>query len=125
MLREEIQEVEQAIEGGVLHNVLAESVDILYLTLNLLQESVAAFLLKHDDNMKKQHETVAHLTWTRNVHTKSCNSTDAEIEYTVSRTAGGKRLLYSKGKLAKPCDHVLSDLSVVIKETSKNVSGSV
>ena len=104
--------------------------DILYLALNLLQECgleqamEPAFLMKHDDNMKKQHETVAHLMWTRNVHTKSCNSTDAEMEYTVSRTAGGKWLLYSKGKLVKLYDYVPSDFSVVVQELSKNVSGS-
>ena len=39
MLREEVQEVEEADRReGVLHDVLAESIDILYLTFNLLQE---------------------------------------------------------------------------------------
>ena len=77
MLREEVQEVEEAITGGVLHEVLAESIDILYLTFNLLQECgleraiEPAFLMKHEDNMKKQHETVTHLAWTRNVYTQS------------------------------------------------------
>ena len=69
MLREEVQEVEMAIDSGVLHEVLAESIDILYVTFNLLQECgleraiEPAFLMKHEDNMKKQHETVAHLAW--------------------------------------------------------------
>ena len=38
MLREEVQEVEQAIASGVLRDVLAELVDVLYLALNLGQE---------------------------------------------------------------------------------------
>ena len=80
--------------------------------------------MKHDDNVKRQHETVAHMTWTRNVHTKSCSSTDAEMQYTVSRTMGGKWLLYSKGKLVKPCDYVPSDFSVIVQELSRDVSGS-
>ena len=59
MLREEIQEVEQAMDEGVLHDVLAESVDVLYLTFNLIQECGLeqvlgpAFLTKHGDNMWK------------------------------------------------------------------------
>ena len=74
MLREEVQEIEVAIGKGILHEVLAESVDILYLTFNLLQECgleraiEPAFVMKHEDNMKKQHETVAQLAWTRNAH---------------------------------------------------------
>ena len=81
MLREEVQEVEGAIGSGILHEVLAESIDILYLTFNLLQECgleraiEPAFLMKHEDNMKKQHETVAHLAWTRNVYTQSSGQT--------------------------------------------------
>ena len=68
------------------HEVLADSVDVLYLTLNLIQERgleqvlEPAFLMKCEANMKKQHETVAHLTWTRSVHTKCCNTTDDEME---------------------------------------------
>ena len=66
MLWEEVQEVRDAVEGGILHGVLAESIDVLYLVFNLLQECgleraiEPAFLLKHGDNMKKQHETVTH-----------------------------------------------------------------
>ena len=77
MLREEVQEVENAIDKDILHEVLAESMDVLYLTFNLLQECgleraiEPAFLMKHEDNMKKQHETVAHLAWTRNAYTQS------------------------------------------------------
>ena len=37
-MREEVQEVEQAVASGVLHDVLAESIDVLYLAFNLLQE---------------------------------------------------------------------------------------
>ena len=68
MLREEVRKVEDAVRSGLLHEVLAESVDVLYLTFNLLQECglekaiEPAFLLKHEDNMKKQHETVADLS---------------------------------------------------------------
>ena len=64
MLREEVREVEQAIASGILHEVLAELVDVLYLRLNLGQECglerwlEAAFLMKHGDNMRKQHESV-------------------------------------------------------------------
>ena len=85
-----------------LHEVLAESIDILYLTFNLLQECglegaiEPAFLMKHEDNMKKQHETVAHLAWTRNVYTQSSGKTEAEMAFTVSRTEGGKWLYIPK-----------------------------
>ena len=57
MLREEVQEVESAVAGGILHGVLAESIDVIYLVFNLLQECgleraiEPAFLLKHEDNM--------------------------------------------------------------------------
>ena len=120
MLREEVQEVEDAINSGVLHDVLAESIDILYVTFNLLQECgleraiESAFLMKHEDNVKKQHETVAHLAWTRNVYTQSSGQTEAEMAFTVSRTEGGKWLLYSKGKLIKPYDYVPSDYSKLV-----------
>ena len=38
MLREEVQEVESAVAEGALPGVLAESIDVLYLVFNLLQE---------------------------------------------------------------------------------------
>ena len=38
MLREEVNEVEEAVSGGILPEVLAESIDVLYLAFNLLQE---------------------------------------------------------------------------------------
>ena len=41
MLREEVQEVEQAVASGVLHDVLAELVDVLH--LNLGQECIPAY----------------------------------------------------------------------------------
>ena len=44
------------------------------------------------------------------------------MEYTVSRTAGGKWLLYSKGKFVKPYDYVPSDFSVLVQEIVKNES---
>ena len=120
MLREEICEVEEAIRSGVLHDVLAELTDIVYLTLNLgqecgLQECMeAAFLLKHDDNMRKQHESVTHLSWTRTAHAKACNATEDSMNYTVSRTSMGKWLLYSNGKLIKPYDYVPGDYSQLL-----------
>ena len=121
MLREEVQEVEDAIGNGILHEVLAESIDILYLTFNLLQECgleraiEPAFLMKHEDNMKKQHETVAHLAWTRNAYAQSTGKTEAEMAFTVSRTEGGRWLLYSQGKLIKPYDYVPGDYEVIVK----------
>ena len=121
MLREEVQEVENAIDKDILHEVLAESIDVLYLTFNLLQECgleraiEPAFLLKHEDNMKKQHETVAHLAWTRNAYVQSTGKTEAEMAFTVSRTEGGRWLLYSQGKLIKPYDYVPGDYEVIIK----------
>ena len=121
MLREEVQEVEEAIASGVLHEVLAESIDILYLTFNMLQECglerafEPAFLMKHEDNMKKQHETVAHLAWTRNVCLQSTDKTEAEMAFTVSSTEGGKWLLYSQGKLVKPYDYVPGDYEALVK----------
>ena len=80
--------------------------------------------MKHGNNMKKQDETVAHLAWTRNVHTKECGSTDAAMEYTVARPEGGKWLLYSKAKLVKPYDYVASDFSVSVQDMLRNGSGS-
>ena len=56
MLLEEVREVEEAIKSGVAHEVLAELVDVIYLTLNLGQECGLqdwledAFLVKHGDN---------------------------------------------------------------------------
>ena len=38
MLREEVQEVELAVTSGVLHDVMAELEDVLYLVLNPGQE---------------------------------------------------------------------------------------
>ena len=121
MLREEVQEVENALERDRLHEVLAESIDVLYLTFNLLQECgleraiEPAFMMKHEDNMKKQHETVAHLAWTRNAYTRSKGKTEAEMAFTVSRTEGGRWLLYSQGKLIKPYDYVPGDYEVIVK----------
>ena len=121
MLREEVQEVESAVAGGILHGVLAESIDVIYLVFNLLQECgleraiEPAFLLKHEDNMKKQHETVAHLACTRKEYVQTTGKSENELAFTVSRTEGGKWLLYSQGKLIKPHDYVSSDFDSVIK----------
>ena len=58
MLREEVREVEEASASGIVRDVLAELVDVLYLTLNLGQECgleqwlEPAFLMKHGDNMR-------------------------------------------------------------------------
>ena len=85
MLREEILEVEQAIESGVVHEVLAESVDVFYLMFNLIQERGLeqtlgpAVLIEHGDNMRKQHETIPHLSWTRSAYAKSCNATENAV----------------------------------------------
>ena len=79
MLREEIRELEEAIVSGVPHDVLAELTDVLYLILNLGQECglhewmEAAFLMKHSDNMRKQHDSVTHLSWTRTAHARACH----------------------------------------------------
>ena len=130
MLWEEVQEVRDAVEGGVLHGVLAESIDVLYLVFNLLQECgleraiEPAFLLKHGDNMKKQHETVTHLACTRKEYVQATGKSEEELAFTVSRTEGGKWLLYSKGKLIKPHDYVSSDfesiLGMIATEESAN-----
>ena len=131
MLREEVQEVEDAVVGGILHEVLAESIDVLYLVFNLLQECGLeravdpAFSLKHEDNMRKQHETVAQLACTRNAYVQSTGKSEKELAFTVTRTEGGKWLLYSQGKLIKPHDYVSSDFDSVIgmlaNEESVNV----
>ena len=131
MLWEEVQEVRDAVEGGILHGVLAESIDVLYLVFNLLQECgleraiEPAFLLKHEDNMKKQHETVAHLACTRKEYVQATGKSEDELAFTVSRTEGGKWLLYSKGKLIKPHDYVSSDFDSVIRmlATEGSVNG--
>ena len=120
MLWKEVQEVKEAVEGGILHGVLAESIDVLYLVFNLLQECgleraiEPAFLLKHGDNMKKQHETVSHLACTRKEYVHATGKSEEELAFTVSRTEGGKWLLYSKGKLIKPHDYVPSDFESII-----------
>ena len=131
MLGEEIQEVRDAVEGGILHGVLAESIDVLYLVFNLLQECgleraiEPAFLLKHEDNMKKQHETVTHLACTRKEYVRTTGKSEEELAFTVSRTEGGKWLLYSKGKLIKPHDYVSSDFESIIGmiATEESVNG--
>ena len=125
MLREEISEVEEAIRSGVPHDVLAELADIIYLTLNLGQECglqewmEAAFLMKHSDNMRKQHESVTHLSWTRTAHARASNCTEESLNFTVSRTGAGKWLLYSNGKLIKPYDYVPSDYSQLLAQGAK------
>ena len=131
MLREEVQEVEDAVASGIIHEVLAESIDILYLVFNLLQECgleraiEPAFSMKHADNMKKQHETVTHLACTRNAYAQSTGKAEAELAFTVSRTEGGKWLLYSKGKLIKPHDYVSSDFDSIVRmlATEESVNG--
>ena len=131
MVREEIQEVRDAVAGGILHGVLAESIDVLYLVFNLLQECgleraiEPAFLLKHEDNMKKQHETVTHLACTRKEYVRTTGKSEEELAFTVSRTEGGKWLLYSKGKLIKPHDYVSSDFESIIRmiATEESVNG--
>ena len=131
MLREEVQEVESAVESGALHGVLAESIDVLYLVFNLLQECgleqaiEPAFVLKHEDNMKKQHETVTHLACTRKEYVQMTGKSEEELAFTVSRTKGGKWLLYSQGKLIEPHDYVSSDFDSVIKmlATEESVNG--
>ena len=125
MLLEEIREIEEAIKSGKAHDVLAELTDAIYLTLNLGQECGLqdwldeAFLVKHGDNMRKQHDSVTHLSWTRTAHAKACNCTEESLNYTVSRTGTGKWLLYSHGKLIKPYDYVPSDFSQLLSQTRK------
>ena len=125
MLLEEVREIEEAIKSGVTHDVLAELADVLYLTLNLAQECGLqdwmedAFLAKHSDNMRKQHDSVTHVSWTRTAHARACNCTEDSLNFTVSRTNGGKWLLYSHGKLVKPYDYVPSDYSQLLHQTRK------
>ena len=125
MLLEEVREIEEAIKSGVAHDVLAELADVLYLTLNLAQECGMqdwmedAFLTKHSDNMRKQHDSVTHVSWTRTAHARACNCTEDSLNFTVSRTNGGKWLLYSHGKLVKPYDYVPSDYSQLLHQTRK------
>ena len=96
MLLEEVREVEEAIKTGVAHDVLAELTDVLYLTLNLGQECGLqdwledAFLVKHSDNMRKQHDSVTHISWTRTAHARACKCTEESLNFTVSRTNTGK-----------------------------------
>ena len=90
MLLEEVREIEEAIKSGVAHDVLAELVDVIYLTLNLGQECGLqdwledAFLVKHSDNMRKQHDSVTHLSWTRTAHARACKCTEESLNFTVS-----------------------------------------
>ena len=46
MLREEIREIEEAVASGVLHDVMAELIDVIYLILNLGQECGFGALVK-------------------------------------------------------------------------------
>ena len=125
MLLEEIREIEEAIKSGIAHDVLAELTDVIYLTLNLGQECglqdwlEEAFHVKHGDNMRKQHDSVTHLSWTRTAHARACNCTEESLNFTVSRTSTGKWLLYSHGKLIKPYDYVPSDYSQLLNQTRK------
>ena len=82
--------------------------------------------MKHGDNMRKQYETIPHLSWTRSAHAESCKATENEMQYAVSLTADGKWLLYLKGKLIKPYDYVPSDYSTLIinGQEAKGESGS-
>ena len=125
MIREEIRELEEAIVSGAPHDVLAELTDVIYLTLNLGQECGlqewldAAFLMKHNDNMRKQHDSVTHLSWTRTAHARACNCTEESLNFTVSRTSAGKWLLCSNGKLIKPYDYMPSDYSQLLTQEPK------
>ena len=87
--------LEEAIASGILHDVLAELIDVIYLTLNLGQECGLepwlddAFVLKHSDNMRKQHESATHLSWTRTAHAKACKCSEETLKFTVSSQASG------------------------------------
>ena len=95
------------------------------LTLNLGHECgleqwlEPAFLMKHGDNMRKQHESVTHLSWARTAHAEACDSSEESTKHTVSRTASGKWLLHSKEKLIKPYDYVPSDYSMLLTQTQQ------
>ena len=71
MLCEEVSELEQPMVTGTFPDVLAESVEILYLTFNLTQECGlervlgAAVLMKHSDNVCKQHDSILQLSLTK------------------------------------------------------------
>ena len=81
----------------------------------------AAFLMKHNDNMRKQHDSVTHLSWTRTAHARACQCTEESLNFTVSRTNAGKWLLYSNGKLIKPYDYIPSDYSqLLLQEPTGN-----
>ena len=75
--------------------------------------------MKHGDNMRKQHDSVTHLSWTRTAHARACKCTEESLNFTVSRTNTGKWLLYSNGKLIKPYDYVPSDYSQLLNQTRK------
>ena len=110
--------------------MLAELTDVIYLTLNLGQECglqdwlEEAFLVKHSDNMRKQHDSVTHLSWTRTAHARACNCTEESLNFTVSRTSTGRWLLYSNGKLIKPYDYVPSDYSQLLNRKAEGRVGS-
>ena len=109
----------------LVYHTMSELVDAVYLLLNLGQDCglepwlEAAFLMKHNDNMRKQHESVTHLSWTRTAHAKACKCTEESLNFTVSRTSSGKWLLYSHGKLIKPYDYVPSDFSQLLMKEPK------
>ena len=90
MLLEEVREIEEAIKSGIAHDVLAELTDVIYLTLNLGQECGLqdwledAFLVKHSDNLRKQHDSVTHLSWTRTAHARACKCTEESLNFTLS-----------------------------------------
>ena len=120
--------MEEAIKSGIAHDVLAELTDVIYLTLNLGQECglqnwlEEAFLVKHSDNMRKQHDSVTHLSWTRTAHARACNCTEESLNFTVSRNSTGRWFLYSNGKLIKPYDYVPSDYSQLLNRRPKGES---
>ena len=62
---------------------------------------------------------MTHVSWTRTAHARACNCTEDSLNFTVSRTNGGKWLLYSHGKLVKPYDYVPSDYSQLLHQTRK------
>ena len=64
MLQEEVSELEAALDSEILSEILAESVDVIYLTLKLMQDCglehviESAVALKRGDNTQKQHDAI-------------------------------------------------------------------
>ncbi len=112
LIREELNEFEEAIEGGDIKHIAKELADLVYVVFGTIiafglgSIFKAVFFEVHRSNMSKVCKSEAHAFGVASACTEDCEIEETENEWIVKVKSGPK-----KGKVIKPASYSLADLS--------------